>query len=161
MNILSANTYAEVWKSLDTLSPSAAFVVSIIHMGKIFSEKGAKNTFRGQGLDMDEFEALFIIEQSPDCRPTDITAYSVMQPAKITRVLDRLEGKGLIERKAAHNDRRSYSLVLTKEGSTAIKKAKQAMIDSTRDIEQGIGAGNLEKVNAVLRAIMAAMGENT
>ena len=158
MNILPENKYSEVWKSLDGLSPSAAFVVTVIHMGKILSEAGDKHTFSAQGLDMDEFEALFIIEGMPGCRPTDITGNSVMQPAKITRVLDRLEKKGHIVREAGKNDRRSFTLKLTASGKTCITDAKKAMVDGTAGIEKAVGIDTLQSVNTLLRQLMTGIG---
>jgi|GEM_PF-583521 len=62
-------------------------------------------------------------QQNEICRLTKKT------PANITRILDRLESKSLVSRKASPLDRRAYIIVLTGRGRSLLRKANAAMID--------------------------------
>lgn len=161
MIIHNENKYNDIWGTLDKLSPAAGLVVTLIHLGKIFSESGDKEVFRQLNLSVDEFETLFIIKNHKDCRPIDITGNSVMQPAKITRVLDRLDEKGFIVRESAANDRRSYTLNMTKEGQQCLKKAESALVESTRPLIDAMGLPSVEGLNRALRQILVQKGEQS
>jgi len=161
MIIHNENKYDDIWGTLDQLSPAAGLVVTLIHLGKIFSESGDKEIFRNLNLSVDEFETLFIIKNHKDCRPIDITGNSVMQPAKITRVLDRLDEKGLIVRESAANDRRSYTLKMTEEGHHCLEQAESAFVESTRPLIDAMGLPSVEGLNRALRQILVQKGEQS
>ncbi len=160
MNILDKNKYAEVWRSLDAVTPAAGFIVTAIHLGKVLNETGETSLFAPFDLSTSEFEALFIIDQKSKCRPTEVSRHSVMQPAKITRVLDKLEKKMLITRTALKTDRRAYNLELTEEGAKRLKAAVKAFAAGTESLTQNLGAGKIRELNTVLRTILYSMGES-
>lgn len=160
MNILSEKNYSAVWDSLDKISPAAGFVVTLIHLGKILSENGDKYTFADQGLSTEEFEALFIVScNKEECRPTEISKYSVMQPAKITRVLDKLEKKGLLVREAMKKDRRATSLRLSSRGETLLNEATKALATSTEPLQKQLGEKGIKEISSALRIILNHMGK--
>lgn len=46
-----------------------------------------------------------------------------VNPARATGIVDRLEAKGLVERAANFNDRRSVKVALTRKGRSLIRRA--------------------------------------
>ena len=160
MNILNEIDYGSVWKSLDEISPAAGFVVTVIHLGKILSESGDNRSFAGLDLSSAEFEALYIVSRNKnECRPTEISKYSVMQPAKTTRVLDKLETKGFLVREPMKGDRRAYSLRLTPKGEGVLGKAAKALASSTEFLQKQLGSQTITEISSVLRAVLNQMGE--
>jgi DNA-binding MarR family transcriptional regulator len=70
------------------------------------------------GVSMVEFEVLMRLARSPErrLRMTDLAAQAMLTTSGITRVVDRLEKTGLVERFACESDRRGYFAVLTSAG---------------------------------------------
>lgn len=159
MKVLDESKYDEIWKKLDQLSPAAAFMVTVIHMGKVLSESGENDVFKGQNISIDEFEALFIIEGHTSCRPKDVTINSVMQPAKITRILDKLENKGFVSRHPGKEDRRSYTVELTDSGKECLKQAENSFVESTQPMVKKMGKPAIRALNGVLRKILVELGD--
>lgn len=78
--------------------------------------------FAGQyaehGLSSIEFEVLIRLARSPDhrLRMTDLSAQTSLTTSGVTRVIDRLERDGLVNRVACATDRRSLYAVISQQG---------------------------------------------
>lgn len=70
------------------------------------------------GLSGTDFDVLIRLARSPDrqLRMTDLAAQAGLSTSGITRIVDRLEERGLAARRAASRDRRSSLAVLTQAG---------------------------------------------
>ena len=74
--------------------------------------------FEEHGLSTVEFEVLTRLARSPGqwLRMTDLAAQTSLSTSGVTRVVDRMERDGLIQREACPNDRRSSHAVITRSG---------------------------------------------
>jgi DNA-binding MarR family transcriptional regulator len=74
--------------------------------------------FAEHGLSSVEFEVLMRLFRSPDhrLRMTDLAAQTSLSTSGVTRVVDRLERNGLVNRHACPSDRRGLYAVLTPAG---------------------------------------------
>jgi MarR family transcriptional regulator, 2-MHQ and catechol-resistance regulon repressor len=70
------------------------------------------------GLAFIEFEVLIRLSRSPEgrLRMTDLSTQTSLTSSGVTRVVDRLERDGLVERTACPSDRRSSHAVITEAG---------------------------------------------
>jgi DNA-binding MarR family transcriptional regulator len=70
------------------------------------------------GLSMTDFDALLRLARSPghQLRMTDLATQAALSTSGITRVVDRLESRGLVRRQACPTDRRGAFAVLTDPG---------------------------------------------
>ncbi|WP_086824436.1 MarR family winged helix-turn-helix transcriptional regulator [Allokutzneria sp. NRRL B-24872] len=70
------------------------------------------------GLAGTDFDVLFRLARSPGerLRMTDLAAQTGLSNSGITRIVDRVEGKGLAARQPSPDDRRSSVVLLTDEG---------------------------------------------
>lgn len=87
---------------------------------------------------------LALHEQGP-LPPSQIARHIMVNSSTVTGIIDRLENKGLVERKRISYDRRVITIELTKAGKDLARHApppiQQRVLDglksmSTRDIEQ-------------------------
>jgi DNA-binding MarR family transcriptional regulator len=69
-----------------------------------------------EGLAPIDLHVLSIAEAKPDVILREIKDYLDVPNSTLTGIIDRLEGKGLIERVISARDRRSYGLKLTGKG---------------------------------------------
>jgi len=109
------------------------------------------------GVTLQQYNVLRILRGSrPDALPTlEIAARMVEQAPGITRLLDRLERKGLIRRQRCREDRRQVLCSITDEGlatvdaiTGAIRKARQPM--------NRLSPKDLGRLIALLDAVRAA-----
>jgi DNA-binding MarR family transcriptional regulator len=71
-----------------------------------------------------QYSVLVVVEANPGLSQSDIAEFLGIERARLVRLLDRLEKRGLTERRASPRDRRSHALYLTREGQRALTKIK-------------------------------------
>jgi DNA-binding MarR family transcriptional regulator len=79
------------------------------------------------GLPLAWFEVLLRVDRSPNefLSMSELASQSVYSSGGTTRLVDRIEAKGLIERVACPNDRRSVHVRLTEEGARTLEQATE------------------------------------
>ena len=90
------------------------------------------------GLTMSEYEVLFLLSREPDhaMRRIDLSREVRLSPSGITRMLDRLEATGLVEKGSCDQDARVTYAVLTDAG---MDKLRRSAPDHFAAIEELIG----------------------
>jgi DNA-binding MarR family transcriptional regulator len=71
------------------------------------------------------FGVLVIIEANPDLKQSDLARATHLDRSTVVTVIDNLERRGLVERRAALHDRRANAIRLTAEGSALLRKLKR------------------------------------
>lgn len=99
------------------------------------------------GLSLSEFDVLVTLAQAPEAslRLGDLAERVVLTKSGMTRLLDRLEASGLLERRACELDRRGQYARLTPAGRTALRRA-------TRPHLRGVARGFSVPVGAASRS---------
>jgi len=81
---------------------------------------------RDAGMPMRSYDALVHLEEAPDgLRMNELAERILYSKSGFTRVVDRLEEAGLVQRVRPDNDRRSIFVVLTDEGRAAMERARR------------------------------------
>ena len=81
---------------------------------------------RDAGIPLRWYDALVQLEETPDgLRMNELAERILYSKSGFTRVVDRLEEAGLVQRVRPENDRRSILVVLTDEGRTAMDRARR------------------------------------
>jgi len=90
------------------------------------------------GLTMSEYEVLFLLSRQPEhsMRRIDLSREVRLSPSGITRMLDRLEATGLVEKGSCSSDARVTYAVLTEAG---MQKLRECSPDHFAAIERLIG----------------------
>lgn len=83
------------------------------------------------GFDMTPglFGTLVIIEANPGLKQSDLARATHLDRSTVVAVIDNLERRQLVERRAAPNDRRSNALRLTAGGSALLRKLKRCVAE--------------------------------
>lgn len=91
------------------------------------------------GLSMADYDCLVTLEGAGDegVRMSEIAKRTTMSSGGFTRLADRLEGKGYIERRPCPTDGRGLLAVLTDEGRRALRKARAGHLDDVREVFLG------------------------
>ena len=88
--------------------------------------RAVESVFSEHGLQVGEFDVLATLRRVGEpysMTPTAVARQLMLSPAGMTSRLDRLEQRGFVERRPAPDDRRSTSVVLTKEGLAVVDAA--------------------------------------
>jgi DNA-binding MarR family transcriptional regulator len=92
-----------------------------------------------EGLSQRQCAILRILVEREGARISDLAALSGISPSAMTRVLEKLEARGLVERvRGAHDDGRAAMVGITAEGRRTRKLLDGLMIDRTNQIISAI-----------------------
>ena len=89
-----------------------------------------------------------------ELRPSDLADVLPITPSGVTRLIDRLERDGVVERRACAADRRGTVVALTAHGAEVFRQAGRVHL---RGINQRIGANLSSEEMAELRRIMTRL----
>jgi DNA-binding MarR family transcriptional regulator len=78
-----------------------------------------------------------------------------LDPGATTRLLDRLEAKGLVARVRSLQDRRVVNLELTPEGREAAKEIPDVLCKVQNDFLQGFSVQEWQQLKELLRRVLA------
>ena len=102
-----------------------------------------------------EFGVLLRLARTPGqhLRMSDLAEGAGLSTSGMTRLVDRLETAGLVERTACPSDRRGLEAVLTARGRKLVDKVVPAHLDSLqRHLVEPLG-GDLDRLSNALRTL--------
>ena len=105
------------------------------------------------GLTLNDFEALQLLSRSEDrrLRPVELARRLLLTPSGVTRLLEGLEGSGLVERVSCPSDRRVSYACLTDAGGDALASASCGHIGSVRALlEEALSPPEIEQLTELL-----------
>ena len=111
---------------------------------------------REMGLGLSQYEVLLWLNEAPgkSMRMSELAAKILLSPSGVTRAVDQLERRGLVERKVCDSDRRGYLAVLTREGKTQLKRASNTHVRGIREhFTDRLSARQLDQLAELLEAI--------
>lgn len=104
----------------DAGAPPARFVDDYLLYQLASVSSGASEAFyrivRGLGLKPPEWRVLGSLDGDEGATITGIAVFSFMEQSRMTRLIERMEGKGLVRRVPDPDDRRRVRVFYTEEG---------------------------------------------
>jgi DNA-binding MarR family transcriptional regulator len=87
------------------------------------------------GLSLNQFEVLMRLRRAGGrgLRMSDLASGVVLSPSGVTRAVDQLERKGLVERSVSEGDKRGYLATLTAEGRALLRRATGVVVQGLRE----------------------------
>jgi DNA-binding MarR family transcriptional regulator len=98
-----------------------------------------------------QFSVLVVIEANPGLSQADLGATLGIERARLVRLLDGLEKRGLTRRRPSPNDRRSHALTLTEAGKEALKRIKSLAAEHEAHLTNRLGADKRDVLLTALR----------
>lgn len=107
------------------------------------------------GVSGAEFGVLLRLARTPGehLRMSDLAEGAGLSTSGMTRLVDRLEAAGHVERAACPNDRRGLEAVLTAKGRKLVQKTLPAHLASLEEHIAGPLCGDLAKLEAPMRSL--------
>ena len=113
------------------------------------------------GLSFNQFEVLSWLRLAGErgLRMSDLASRVVLSPSGVTRAVDQLERKGLVERCIFEGDKRGYLATLTPEGKTFLRKATTYHLQGLRKhFLNHLNRNQLKQMADALEAILDGEG---
>lgn len=143
-------------------------VLNIVRTANLASARAAQ-LFRNFELTEAQFNVLFALKfTSGDITQAELGKRLVVTRASITSVLDKLESKGLVERKNIPGNRRAHHVEMTEKGRALIDEVEpsyreevhRALADLSDD-DCRVLIGSLEQTRERIRLMIASDAKQT
>ena len=116
---------------------------------------------RSQNLSLNQFEVLAWLAGAGrrGLRMSDLASRIVLSPSGVTRVVDRLEQRGLVERCVFEDDKRGSVATLTADGRALLRKAATVQVLDVREhFLKHLSRQQLQHLTTALEAILDGEG---
>jgi MarR family transcriptional regulator, transcriptional regulator for hemolysin len=109
-----------------------------------------------QGLTLAQWKILIHLERQAGLSQKELAEILEVEPITIARLIDRLEARGLVQRRDDPSDRRIWRLHLTKGAAPALKALAHERAAMLEAITKGLSSAEV----AAVAAAMERMKEN-
>jgi DNA-binding MarR family transcriptional regulator len=99
------------------------------------------------------FAVLALIDGNPEAKQTELARAVRLDRSSMVSVLDNLERRGLVERRAVAGDRRSNALALTDAGKALLRRARRRVASHERRLARGLDPDERKRLVALLGRI--------
>jgi DNA-binding MarR family transcriptional regulator len=98
-----------------------------------------------------QYSVLVVIGSNRALSQTDVAELLGIERARLVRLLDRLERRGLLQRLVSPLDRRSHALKLTPAGRRLLRRAKALAAEHEARLAARLGVANHRMMTDALR----------
>ncbi|WP_136808159.1 MarR family winged helix-turn-helix transcriptional regulator [Desulfosediminicola flagellatus] len=112
---------------------------------------------KGSGLSPAQMHTIEVIGHHQDMRMKELAERLGVTTGTLTVAVDKLERKGLVERKPHHSDRRSWFVALTAKGQAAFAQHDRFHNDFTKDISEGLTNKEITMFSSLLSKLLNRM----
>ena len=118
-----------------------------------------ENFFLPYGIIGQQYNVLRILRGAePEGLPTlTIAERMITRAPGITRMIDRLEAKGLVQRQACPDDRRCVYCRVTEKGLDVLAKLDEPVQEMNRTVLRGLDDEEIEQLTALLQKALDAL----
>lgn len=117
--------------------------------GDLIAELGRLLQAR-HGLSVTEFDVLINLGPTEPCRHRELAGRVVLSGSALTRLVDRLIGRGYLTRSPAHGDDRGVLIALTDAGRAVRREAARTNSAAVRRAFAGLDRDELATLTALL-----------
>ena len=107
------------------------------------------------GLTDAQWKPLLLLQRGGCTTAVDLSRISCHDAGSITRLLDRLEAKALIQRVRSAEDRRVVNLELTEEGKKVAAQVPEIIVELANQLLKGFSQEEFEQFTSLLTRALA------
>lgn len=134
-------------------------VLGIVHTASLLANAGAE-IFRGYDLTEAQFNVLLALKyKDRELTQSDLGKRLVITRASVTSVLDKLESKGLVERRSVPGNRRIYHVEMTPKGRQMVEQVEPVYRDAIHRILAGFRDKDCRTLSGLLERVRAGIPE--
>lgn len=130
----------------------------LIHEAAHLMRTLADQRARARGMTRAQWMILRRLERMPGLSQNELASLIEVEPITVGRLIDRLEGRSLVERRDDPHDRRIHRLHLTAKAKPILIEIAENISELSSIMSVGIDKKTLEAVAVGLRAMKANLG---
>ncbi|MBV6288082.1 MarR family winged helix-turn-helix transcriptional regulator [Pseudomonas aegrilactucae] len=111
------------------------------------------------GITAAQFKVLIIVAQYGVDTPAEVCRFLSLDSGSMTRMLDRLEHKGLIVRSRCPQDRRQVRLELTPDGHVLAEQLPQIGASAMNELVGVLAPDELQTLEKILAKVLLGAGD--
>lgn len=108
---------------------------------------------RAHGMTRAQWTLLIRLEAQPGLLQKELAEMLEVEPITVARLVDRLEARGMVERRAHATDRRCWRVFLTDESRPLLGEIGSQLTDMAETLCGGLGQDALEATAAVIASM--------
>lgn len=123
-----------------------------------------RTAFSAHGIESWEFDVLAALRRAGapyELSPGRLLRETLVTSGTMTNRVDRLAGRGFVERSPDPGDRRGVIVRLTPEGKTAVDGAFEALLDAERALLADFPVDDQARLAGLLRLLLSPFGSPT
>ena len=131
-------------------------VIRVLSLNRRFAREAA-DALEPLGLELYEYDVLSALRRQGapyELAASGLASETELSTGAMTNRVDRLEQRGLVERRADEIDRRSVIVKLTRSGRRAIDDALSHRLDAAEDTLADLSKAERAKLAGLLRTVM-------
>lgn len=128
----------------------------LINMTALLLKREFSSVIKNHNIDVtpEQWAILNRLNENSDLTQKEVAKLTFKDNANITRMVDKLEKKGLVIRKSDANDRRSWKLSITKKGIEIRDLVEPLAVDILNKISKGISEKEMDSYNNISKKII-------
>ncbi|MCG2577387.1 MarR family transcriptional regulator [Dechloromonas sp. XY25] len=107
------------------------------------------------GLTDAQWKPLLMIQQGQCKTAAELSRMACSDAGAVTRMLDRVEAKGLVQRTRSSEDRRVINIGLTEEGSRTAAMVPHVLADVLNSVLTGFSEAEARQLKGMLQRVLA------
>lgn len=116
-----------------------------------------QNKLKIYDISLEQWYILHFINQNEGCNQNKLSQSTEKDSGAMTRSLNSLENKGLIERKKSYQDKREYLIYLTDQGKDIYHKSSELMSQNAQEIRSVLSESELEQFKFLLNKLDSSL----
>ncbi|PWH82325.1 MarR family transcriptional regulator [Algibacter marinivivus] len=128
----------------------------LINMTALLLKREFSSAIKSHNIDVtpEQWAILNRLNENSDLTQKEVAKLTFKDNANITRMVDKLEKKGLVIRHSDPNDRRSWNLSITKKGIEIRDLVEPLAVDILNKISKNISKKEMDSYNKISNKII-------
>jgi DNA-binding MarR family transcriptional regulator len=122
-------------------------------------ERFSSEFVRARGLTHAQFDIVATLGNTPGMSYKELGERTLITKGTLTGVIERLEQKGLVERKRSPDDKRSFFVRLTPQGEQVFRDVFPKVVEHGKQLFANYGADDFDKLDEALRTLRQRMAD--
>ena len=116
---------------------------------------------RQHGMTRAQWAILIWLERQPGISQKELSELLEVEPISVARLIDRLEARGMVERRPDPRDRRIWRLHLLRAAHDVLREIDDQRADMTRMVTVGIDDRSIEIMTEALMRMKATLTQES
>jgi len=127
----------------------------------LLERRAEADLLRDHGLQLSSYEVLMHLADAPDgrLRLSELADLAILSRSGLTRLIDRLEREGRVDRERCPDDARGFFAVITEQGRREVTAARRDYLDGVRErFLDLLSAEEQEQLGAIWARVLRSLG---